>query len=248
FINLKNKWLFNIVLSMGILIHEETFIFLFIPLLLIHLFYLSKGNFLEKIKRFCTVLSPSIIVFLLVMLKFNGISNNIQIIYDSWKPHSPYLQHVIFNSGLFDGKPRLIFATIKESHNFLGLIVLFIVNFIFVTLGVYLYARRHFIALLMISALQILPSVALCFVASDFGRWFYIPNVILLFTMFLLKDKIPIENITFSICNFILRIYDKVALPAIGILFVFGGMPYGGFNIYRYFYSNPFNIIFNWVK
>lgn len=248
FINLKNKWLFNIMLSLGILIHEEIFIFLFIPLLLIHVFYLAEGNFLGKIRRFCIILLPSVVVFLLVMLKFNGLSNNIQVIYDSWKPHSPYLQNVIFNSGLFDGKPRMIFVTVKESYNFIGLIGLVIINFIFITIGACLYARKHFTTLLLISALQILPSIALCFIASDFGRWFYIPNVILLFTMFLLKDKMPPENITFSFNNFILKIYDRIALPAIGILYLFGGMPYGGFNIYRYFYSNPLNIIFNWVK
>ncbi|SDM13380.1 hypothetical protein SAMN05216273_11429 [Chryseobacterium taihuense] len=248
FVNLKSRWLFNIVLSLGILVHEEIFIFIFLPLLLIYLFYLSEENFLKTIARFCVFLFPSTIVFLFMTLKFNGLSNNIQIIYDSWKPYSPYLQHVIFNSGLFDGKPRMIFATLKESYNLLGLIGLVIINFLFITFGIYLFERKHFIVIFLMSALQILPSIALCFIASDFGRWFYIPNVILLFSVFLLRDKTTVENNIFYLNDSIVKIYNKLALPAIGVLYIFGGMPYGGFNIYRYFYSNPLNIIINWAN
>lgn len=248
FINKKSKWLLNIVLSIGILVHEEIFIFLFFPLLLLHLFYFSEGRFLEKIKSFCITLFPSAALFLLMILKYNGLSNNINIIIDSWKTHSSYLQNVSFNSGLFDGKPRLINETIYAPYNILGFGLLIIINFIFITSGIYLYSRRHFIVLFVISALQILPTIILCFMASDFGRWFYIPNVLILFSMFLLRDKERSQNFNWRSIDLILKRYDTMAPLAIGFFYIFGGMPYIGFNIYRYFYSNPLSIIFNWVK
>lgn len=248
FINKKNNWLFNIVFSISILVHEEIFIFLFFPLLLLHSFYYSNGDFWERTKSFCIILLPSTVVFFLIMLLFNGLSNDIDIIKDSWKSHSPYLKHVTFNSGLFDGKPRIIFETVKETHNQLGFALLIVINFIFVTAATYLFSRRHFGILFSISALQILPTILLCFIASDFGRWFYIPNVILLFSIFLFRNKEPSKDFTLPGNEFILKMYNVIALPAIFLFYILGGMPYGGFNIYRYFYSNPINIIFNWVN
>ncbi|WP_273007787.1 hypothetical protein [Chryseobacterium sp.] len=247
FINGKSKWLLNIALSLGILAHESIFIFLFFPLLLIQLFYIGKGSVVQKLLNFGISLAPSIIIFLLIFLKFNGLSNNIQIIYDSWKPYSTYLQDVHFNSGLFDGRPRLISDIIKESYNMIGLGLLIGINFVFITAGAYLYSRQNFFVLLGIALLQIIPVVILCAVASDFGRWFFLSNSILLFSMFLLQGKVPSVNFSWGSGHFIMRTYEMLSFPMVCILFVLGGMPYLGFNIYRYFYSNPIRIILDWL-
>ncbi|WP_276878127.1 hypothetical protein [Chryseobacterium joostei] len=247
FINGKSKWLLNIALSLGILAHESIFIFLFFPLLLIQLFYIGKGSVVQKLLNFGISLAPSIIIFLLIFLKFNGLSNNIQIIYDSWKPYSTYLQDVHFNSGLFDGRPRLISNIIKESYNMIGLGLLIGINFVFITAGAYLYSRQNFLVLLGIALLQIIPVVILCAVASDFGRWFFLSNSILLFSMFLLQGKVPSVNFSWGSGHFIMRTYEMLSFPMVCILFVLGGMPYLGFNIYRYFYSNPIRIILDWL-
>ncbi|SIS34196.1 hypothetical protein SAMN05421768_103642 [Chryseobacterium joostei] len=247
FINGKSKWLLNIALSLGILAHESIFIFLFFPLLLIQLFYIGKGSVVQKLLNFGISLAPSIIIFLLIFLKFNGLSNNIQIIYDSWKPYSTYLQDVHFNSGLFDGRPRLISDIIKESYNMIGLGLLIGINFVFITAGAYLYSRQNFLVLLGIALLQIIPVVILCAVASDFGRWFFLSNSILLFSMFLLQGKVPSVNFSWGSGHFIMRTYEMLSFPMVCILFVLGGMPYLGFNIYRYFYSNPIRIILDWL-
>lgn len=247
FINGKSKWLLNIALSLGILAHESIFIFLFFPLLLIQLFYIGKGNVVQKLLNFGISLAPSIIIFLLIFLKFNGLSNNIQIIYDSWKPYSTYLKDVHFNSGLFDGRPRLISDIIKESYNMIGLGLLIGINFVFITAGAYLYSRQNFLVLLGIALLQIIPVVILCAVASDFGRWFFLSNSILLFSMFLLQGKVPSVNFSWGSGHFIMRTYEMLSFPMVCILFVLGGMPYLGFNIYRYFYSNPIRIILDWL-
>lgn len=247
FINGKSKWLLNIALSLGILAHESIFIFLFFPLLLIQLFYIGKGSVVQKLLNFGISLAPSIIIFLLIFLKFNGLSNNIQIIYDSWKPYSTYLQDVHFNSGLFDGRPRLISDIIKESYNMIGLGLLIGINFVFITTGAYLYSRQNFLVLLGIALLQIIPVVILCAVASDFGRWFFLSNSILLFSMFLLQGKASSVNFSWGSGHFIMRTYEMLSFPMVCILFVLGGMPYLGFNIYRYFYSNPIRIILDWL-
>ncbi|WP_284462764.1 hypothetical protein [Chryseobacterium sp.] len=247
FINGKSKWLLNIALSLGILAHESIFIFLFFPLLLIQLFYIGKGSVVQKLLNFGISLAPSIIIFLLIFLKFNGLSNNIQIIYDSWKPYSTYLQDVHFNSGLFDGKPRLISDIIKESYNMIGLGLLIGINFVFITAGAYLYSRQNFLVLLGIALLQIIPVVILCAIASDFGRWFFLSNSILLFSMFLLQGKAASVNFSWGSGHFIMRTYEMLSFPMVCILFVLGGMPYLGFNIYRYFYSNPIRIILDWL-
>lgn len=247
FINGKSKWLLNIALSLGILAHESIFIFLFFPLLLIQLFYIGKGSVVQKLLNFGISLAPSIIIFLLIFLKFNGLSNNIQIIYDSWKPYSTYLQDVRFNSGLFDGRPRLISDIIKESYNMIGLGLLIGINFVFITAGAYLYSRQNFLVLLGIALLQIIPVVILCAIASDFGRWFFLSNSILLFSMFLLQGKASSVNFSWGSGHFIMRTYEMLSFPMVCILFVLGGMPYLGFNIYRYFYSNPIRIILDWL-
>lgn len=247
FINGKSKWLLNIALSLGILAHESIFIFLFFPLLLIQLFYIGKGSVVQKLLNFGISLAPSIIIFLLIFLKFNGLSNNIQIIYDSWKPYSTYLQDVRFNSGLFDGRPRLISDIIKESYNMIGLGLLIGINFVFITAGAYLYSRQNFLVLLGIALLQIIPVVILCAIASDFGRWFFLSNSILLFSMFLLQGKASSVNFSWGSDHFIMRVYEAISFPMVCILFVLGGMPYLGFNIYRYFYSNPIRIILDWL-
>lgn len=246
FINGKSKWLLNIVLSLGILAHESIFIFLFFPLLFIQLFYVGKGSVVQKLLNFSLSLAPSIILFLLIFLKFNGLSNNIQIIYDSWKPYSIYLQDVHFNSGLFDGKPRLISEIIKESYNMIGLGLLIGINFLFITAGTYLYSRQNFLVLLGMTLLQIIPVVILCAIASDFGRWFFLSNSILLFSMFLLQGKVPSVNFSLGKDRFIIKTYEMLSFPTLCILFVLGGMPYLGFNIYRYFYPNPIRIIVDW--
>ncbi len=246
FINGKSKWLLNIVLSLGILAHESIFIFLFFPLLLIQLFYIGKGSVVQKLLNFGISLMPSLIIFLLMFLKFNGLSNNIQIIYDSWKPYSSYLQDVRFNSGLFDGRPRLISGIIKEYYNMIGLGLLIGMNFLFITAGAYLYSRQNFIVLLGIALLQIIPVVILCAIASDFGRWFFLSNSILLFSMFLLQGKVPSVNFSWGKDHVIMRTYEMLSFPMVCILFVLGGMPYLGFNIYRYFHSNPIRIILDW--
>lgn len=247
FINGKSKWVLNIALSLGILAHESIFIFLFFPLLLIQLFYIGKGNVVQKLLNFGISLAPSIIIFLLIFLKFNGLSNNIQIIYDSWKPYNTYLQDVHFNSGLFDGRPRLISDIIKESYNMIGLGLLIGINFVFITAGAYLYSRQNFLVLLGIALLQIIPVVILCAIASDFGRWFFLSNSILLFSMFLLQGKASSVNFSWGSGHFIMRTYEMLSFPMVCILFVLGGMPYLGFNIYRYFYSNPIRIILDWL-
>ncbi len=246
FINGKSKWLLNIVLSLGILAHESIFIFLFLPLLFIQLFYIGKGSVVQKLLNFGISLMPSLIIFLLMFLKFNGLSNNIQIIYDSWKPYSTYLQDVRFNSGLFDGRPRLISGIIKEYYNMIGLGLLIGINFLFITAGAYLYSRQNFIVLLGIALLQIIPVVILCAIASDFGRWFFLSNSILLFSMFLLQGKVPSANFSWGKDHVIMRTYEMLSFPMVCILFVLGGMPYLGFNIYRYFHSNPIRIILDW--
>jgi len=247
FINGKSKLLLNIAFSIGILAHESIFIFLFFPLLLIQLFYQAKGSIIQKLLNFGITFAPSIVVFLLIFLKFNGLSNNIQIIYDSWKPYSIYLQSVHFNSGLFDGRPRLISNVVKEPYNLIGLGLLIGINFLFITAGGYVYAKKNFLVLLGMSLLQILPIIVLCVVASDFGRWFFLSNAILLFSMFLLQEKVPSVNFSWGNSHFIMRTYEMLSFPMVCILFVLGGMPYLGFNIYRYFYSNPFKIILDWL-
>ncbi|WP_241317486.1 hypothetical protein [Chryseobacterium arthrosphaerae] len=247
FVNGKSKWLLNVFLSLGILVHESIFIFLFFPLVFIQLFYIGKGSILRKLSDLGVTLAPSIIVFLLMFLKFNGLSNNIQIIYDSWKPYSPYLQNVKFNTGLFDGRPRLISDIVKEPYNMIGLGLLIGINFLFTTAGAYIYYKKNFPVLLAISLLQIIPIVLLCAVASDFGRWFFLANTILLFTMFLLRHKASTAALSLKIENWIFKIYNATSLPVVFGLYALGGMPYLGFNIYRYFYSNPFKIILDWL-
>lgn len=245
----KKEWirfsLFNILMIFGILIHEALFIFMFFPLFVSSVFYSGKGDFKKKIIYFIILISPSVLAFMLMSFLYNGQQNNIELIYNSWKPYQSSLHHIEFNTGLFDGNLRPINGLLKKWYNFAGLGVLVVANFLFITCGAYLYFKKHFFSILIISLFQIIPILLVCYIASDFGRWFFISNVLVLFFAFHIRNfsavdfRLNFKKIEPNILNF----YQNYSAIIILLLVVFGGMPYLGCDQY-FLYSNPFYKLF----
>jgi len=252
FLNHKNKYLFNLFLCIGILIHEEIFIFLSIPLFILSFYTNHNQDFIVNTKKFFIKILPSAILFIVMVFIFNGSKNDINEIYYSWKSITDELDGLKFNYGLFDGNSVIVFYSnhVVGIKGYVGLGLLFIINFIFMTCGAFVYYKKNFLLFFYIALFQNFSIFLVCIVASDFGRWFFVPNTIFLMLIFLLNKKtLYFKGLDNLINNeIIIKFYRKHSLNLLVVLFLFGGMPYCGFNIYRYLFTNPFNVLFNFIS
>ena len=224
FYKYRNFYLSNFLVILGTLVHEVFFLLIFFPFLFLFLDVRKEKASWRKFFQFIIFILPSLLMFLIITTVFSGMDKDLNPIYNSWyQLDSGITGKIHFNSGLFDRQGiRYIYVIIGNKINYLGILMTIILNFLFVLF--LKINRKHFLVL----SLQTIVVCGLIFMASDYYRWFLIANCLYIF--YLSFEKLDIKLI-----------------PSIIVYFI-GGMPYLGWNIYRYIESNPIFILIHLKK
>lgn len=214
----RNFFITNTLMILGTMVHEVFFFLIFFPLLMMYQKNKEKLS-IKIVFSFFMFIFPSIITVLSLVTIFSGLDKDISKIFNSWSYlDSSLLGKIRFNSGLFKSNEiRYVYTVINGKINYIGILITLILNFLFF----YLLKFEKKQTLLLI--LQTMVISFLILIASDYYRWFLIANF---FYIFYLKfDKIRVD-IKFSV-----------------LVYCISGMPYVGWNIYRYLDCNPIYIL-----
>jgi len=222
---LKNTWwklLFVFISIVGTLIHEVFFIITFFPNI-IGFWRKSEKKFLSFAK-YCLLLLPSSILFILLITEFSGNSNQVETIINSYQNLNYDLDYLrlLFTKSYYFWQQNYSFNQI-----ILFLLMIFL-NGLFVSSATYSYLKssekKSIFLLLLVCQMIIL--LLLSMVTIDYGRW-----VVYCFTSVLIfiYNYSFSENSTYPNNPILDRIFEKLRIVPF-LLFFFLAIPHSHWN------------------
>lgn len=212
----------NLMSIFMILIHEAYFVFTFFPIL----YCLNITNLNSVSIKKISLLIPSFFVFLLVGICFNGSNRDINIIINSWnKFGTDHLNSIKELYWVFNSTDEVIMWKIPIFKKHPIYLLGFFFNTCLIFLSMFIYLKKNFRLksnnIFLFLTCQYIAILLICLIAVDYVRWFWLSNIITLFTLV----QVNSSNSFFKSIN--ISIPAKVcALNKYIILFI--GLPLGG--------------------
>lgn len=174
----------NLMSIFMILIYEAYFVFTFFPLLYCLNITNLNSVFIKKI----SLSIPSFFVFLLVGICFNGSNKDINLIINSWnKFGTDHLNSIKELYWVFNSTDEVIMWKISIfKKNPIYLLGIFL-NTYLIFLSMFIYLKKNFRLksnnIFSFLTCQYIAILLICLIAVDYGRWFWLSNIITLFTL-----------------------------------------------------------------
>lgn len=230
----------NLMSIFMILNHEAYFIFTFFPIL----YLLNVNSFSVENVRKIVLLSPSFIVFLLMVLYFNGRGVDTNVIIDSWKGFGgEYLDQISKLYWTFNSTDEVVIWKISIFKNNPIYLVGFFINLVLIFLCMLIYLNNNFKSnskyIFTFLLFQYFAIILISLIAIDYVRWFWLANIITIFTLLNVNSNMGfLKQININISNRICYINRFI------ILFI--GLPLGGsWSPIQFIYTMPIKHFFD---
>lgn len=233
----------NLTSIFMILIHEAYFIFTFFPIL-----YLLNVNSLsaQNIKNLF-LLFPSFIVFLLVGICFNGFGVDINFIINSWGEFGTmHLKEIGELYWVFNSSDEVIMWKIPIFKSHPIYLLGFLLNTIMIFFCMLIYLNKNFQSksnnIFTFLMCQYIAIILVSLIAVDYVRWFWLSNIITIFTLIYVKTN----NGFLKIVN--LKLTNKLySVNKFILLFI--GLPLGAsWSPTQFIYTMPIKHFFDFGK
>lgn len=215
----------SLLMCLGVLIHEVYFVIVAFTFLFIVFSFLKIKNPFIYILTFL----PSGLLFVLFITLYKGNIDQVEIIIQSWRKFNISHEKLSYLKFLFGLKgPIYIWdnaAFIKTKYNYVG----FLLNYIAVCTVFYFYLFYFFnlrtIKNTFFIFINFLLVLLLCFVATDFIRWYYLFFLLILFYFLFFEEKKYKEK-------------DNIYL-IFKFMILFLGLPMYGWTMTHYYWTMP---------
>ncbi|MEN2436457.1 hypothetical protein AAH994_13655 [Weeksellaceae bacterium A-14] len=178
----------SFLLCLGILIHEVYF--LISVYIFLYIFYFELK--IKKTPTYLIAFSPPLVLFLLMITLFKGNAEQAHAILLSWEKLGIAREKLNYLKWLYSlNGPIFIWdnaAFIKNRFYFIG----FFINYMLVCTSFYFYIKHFFKVTLKTKFLlygNFILIIFLCFIATDFIRWYYLVFLLVLFYFIFFKKK-----------------------------------------------------------
>lgn len=243
----NTKWLSfilqNVILIVGILMHEIFLIITIFPLLIINNLKYNEQFTLKEGAKIFSYFIPAYIVFIIVSLFFPGDTTQKFEILNSWKQLGINESRIGFNPGIFED-PQYIWKFGITFNQYIFFAIVIFIHFFFVGIAIInaLPEKQMKCIFIIILILQYGASIFLSIVATDHSRWVFFANITSILATYFIKNNISVpEKFTFP-QGFYSILYKLRFAPY--FLFFFASIGHGGWHgVDDYIKSHPANLI-----
>ena len=230
----------NVILILGSLVHEAFLVFNVIPVL----YFLKEENqsFLN-IKKMISLV-PSILIFLLLGLYFNGQFTDENIIINSWKIFTPsFIQEISPLYWTFNTTDEVLMWRIPIFKNNPINMIGFFINLLMIFFSFSWYVKKCFtekwISIKFLIVFQYLAIICISLIAIDYVRWFWWGNITLLISFIILQKYREKSTI-------LIPKTKGIELNKLLVLFI--GLPLGGsWSVTQFFYTMPIKHVYDLI-